>query len=151
MDMKEHRHVYPLAVIAVWLVILVAWLLMGCAAKVKAVEVHDTTFVAHHDTTIIYKTAERVEVLRDTIRETITLREQGDTIKVERYVYVERNKGRADTIYRDRLVADTAHHVSTEQKQVKSLPWWHGLKLGVFFALCGVIIFAVVNYTNRKK
>jgi large subunit ribosomal protein L21 len=84
MDMREHRHVYPLAVIAVWLVILAAWLLMGCAAKVKAVEVHDTTFVAHHDTTIIYKTAERVEVLRDTIRETITLREQGDTIKVEK-------------------------------------------------------------------
>lgn len=150
MDANKIKNL-PLWTLAVWLVILAAWLLMGCAAKVKAVEVHDTTFVAHHDTVTIYKTKERVDLERDTIRETVVLKDGGDTIKVERYVYVGRTNGRTDTIYRDRWRADTTRHAAVAESQEKPLPRWYGLKIGVFFALCGVIIIAVVNYTNRKK
>lgn len=142
------RTYYPLAVVAVWLVILAAWMLMGCTVQRRSVSVADTLLVVHHDTLREVAVKERTAYLHDTIATTITLRENGDTAKVVRYVYVERGNVVHDTVYRDAVREGHRQMVSNTHKVVEkwSVPW-----KAVFFAFSAVILVAVGSYWYLRK
>lgn len=97
MDVDKIKNL-PLWTLAVWLVILACWLLMGCRTKsvTEYVAVHDTLRVLSHDTVIktVTKTVTKkdsseryhfidVEKMVVTERDrTVTLNERGDTTRV---------------------------------------------------------------------
>ena len=92
MDANKIKNL-PLWTLALWLVILACWLLMGCRTKsvTEYVEVHDTLRVYNTDTLHDVRVVTKTDTLRQTESHFLTVNERGDTIR-EVHVYHEREK-----------------------------------------------------------
>lgn len=146
------RHTLPLAAVAVWLVILLAWLMMGgCVSKRTIVE-RDTLYHFTHDTVTTYINRFHTDTLRITDREVVTLRETGDTLHIIKYVDRVNTITRNETVYVDKIKTDTAMaSTSHTEKVVKRAPWWGMYGIPVLFLLCGFIFMFVCSNTKNKK
>lgn len=110
--------------------VALAALLPGCSPKIveRVSYVHDTTNVVRIDSVRYYQ------------RDSIFVREKGDTIfqYVERIRY--RDRFRIDTLVQMREVRDTAF---VERKVEKPLSWWQKARIGAFWWLCGALVLAL--------
>lgn len=111
--------------------VALAALLPGCSPKIveRVSYVHDTTNVVRIDSVRYYQ------------RDSIFVREKGDTIfqYVERIRY--RDRFRIDTLVQMREVRDTAF---VERKVEKPLSWWQKARIGSFWWLCGALVLALL-------
>lgn len=111
--------------------VALAALLPGCSPKIieRVSYVHDTTNVVRIDSVRYYQ------------RDSIFVREKGDTIfqYVERIRY--RDRFRIDTLVQMREVRDTAF---VERKVEKPLSWWQKARIGAFWWLCGALALALL-------
>lgn len=111
--------------------VALAALLPGCSPKIveRVSYVHDTTNVVRIDSVRYYQ------------RDSIFIREKGDTIfqYVERIRY--RDRFRIDTLVQMREVRDTAF---VERKVEKPLSWWQKARIGAFWWLCGALALALL-------
>lgn len=110
--------------------VALAALLPGCSPKIveRVSYVHDTTNVVRIDSVRYYQ------------RDSIFVREKGDTVfqYVERIRY--RDRFRIDTLVQMREVRDTAF---VERKVEKPLSWWQKARIGAFWWLCGALVLAL--------
>lgn len=111
--------------------VALAALLPGCSPKIveRVSYVHDTTNVVRIDSVRYYQ------------RDSIFVREKGDTVfqYVERIRY--RDRFRIDTLVQMREVRDTAF---VERKVEKPLSWWQKARIGAFWWLCGALVLALL-------
>ena len=111
--------------------VALAALLPGCSPKIveRVSYVHDTTNVVRIDSVRYYQ------------RDSIFVREKGDTVfqYVERIRY--RDRFRIDTLVQMREVRDTAF---VERKVEKPLSWWKKARIGAFWWLCGALVLALL-------
>lgn len=110
--------------------VALAAMLPGCSPKIveRVSYVHDTTNVVRIDSVRYYQ------------RDSIFVREKGDTVfqYVERIRY--RDRFRIDTLVQMREVRDTAF---VERKVEKPLSWWQKARIGAFWWLCGALVLAL--------
>lgn len=96
----------------------------------------DTTYIVKRDSVLFYD------------RDSIFIREKGDTI----YQYVEkwrwRDRVRVDTIYRTRVDSVAEERVK-EVQVIKPLSWWERLKMRGFWWLFGAVLLLLL-YVFRK-
>lgn len=110
--MKREKNLHPLmplAVVAVWLVLLPAWCLMGCTTKrlTEYVQIHDTIVTTHTDTLRITRTLTRTDTLREEQQHLITLSPLGDTLREVHYIRERQSTQLSDTTERYRSLADS--------------------------------------------
>lgn len=110
----------------------------GCSPRIyeRIVTQRDTTYIVKHDSVTFYD------------RDSIFVKEKGDTI----YKYVEkwryRDRVRVDTILRARV--DSVYVDRIKEVQVaKPLSWWESAKIGAFWWLLGALIVLLL-YVFRK-
>ena len=96
----------------------------------------DTTYIVKRDSVRFYD------------RDSIFIREKGDTI----YQYVEkwrwRDRVRVDTIYRARVDSVAVEHTKIVEVE-KPLSWWRKWQIGAFWWLCGAVVLLLL-WTFRK-
>ena len=97
---------------------------------------HDTTYVVKRDSVRFYD------------RDSIYIREKGDTV----YKYVEkwrwRDRVRVDTFYRTRVDSVFVEHTKIVEVE-KPLSWWRKWQIGAFWWLCGAVVLLLL-WTFRK-
>ena len=97
---------------------------------------HDTTYVVKRDSVRFYD------------RDSIYIREKGDTV----YQYVEkwrwRDRVRVDTFYRTRVDSVAVEHTKIVEVE-KSLSGWRKWQIGAFWWLCGAVVLLLL-WTFRK-
>lgn len=97
---------------------------------------HDTTYVVKRDSVRFYD------------RDSIYIREKGDTV----YKYVEkwrwRDRVRVDTFYRTRVDSVAVEHTKIVEVK-KPLSGWRKWQIGAFWWLCGTVVLLLL-WTFRK-
>ena len=92
---------------------------------------HDTTYVVRRDSVRFYD------------RDSIYIREKGDTI----YKYVEkwryRDRVRVDTFYRTRVDSVAVEHTKIVEVE-KPLSGWRKWQIGAFWWLCGAVVLLLL-------
>lgn len=78
-------------------------------------------------------------------RDTIRIEKRGDTMYVDRVSYVDRNRGRVDTIirYRDRDVIKEIPKEVEKIKEVNKLHWWQKTLMWIGVVAILFIIFVI--------
>lgn len=110
----------------------------GCSPRIyeRVITQRDTTYIVKRDSVKFYD------------RDSIFVREKGDTI----YKYVEkwkyRDRVRVDTILQVRVDSVAVERVK-EVKIEKPLSRWQSLKIGAFWWLCGAVVLLLL-WTFRK-
>lgn len=92
MDVSKFKNL-PLWTLAVWLLILSCWMLMGCRTKsvTEYVAVHDTLRTVRTDTVRDVRVVTKTDTLRQTESHTYTLDNRGDTVREIHFIHdVER-------------------------------------------------------------
>ena len=119
-------------------VLLLALLLASCSPRIveRVVAQHDTTYIVKRDSVTFYD------------RDSIFIREKGDTV----YQYVERwrwrDRVRVDTITRVKVDSLTVERIKEVPVQIP-LSGWERLKIGTFWWLLGLVA-ALLLWTFRK-
>ena len=119
-------------------VILLCLGLGGCSPRIyeRVITQRDTTYIVKRDSVRFYD------------RDSIFIREKGDTI----YQYVEkwrwRDRVRVDTIYRARVDSVFVDRIK-EVEVSKPLSWWENAKIRAFWYLFGVVLLLLL-YVFRK-
>jgi hypothetical protein len=112
----------------VWGALLLAFCLMGCRTKsvVEFVEVHDTLRTVQTDTVREYQWKTVHDTLRLSDVVTVTVRESGETIRVDRWRDRWKVVERHDTVDRYRAKYDSLLAVvsQTKEKEVVKEPWF---------------------------
>lgn len=176
-----------LALLAIMLLMSMAWSLIGCTRAVKSVtEVHDTVYVASHDadslisgsvhTDTIYMvrtdTVQTVSAIRDSvlIRDSVFVREKGDTIFIYKERWRERTAAAHDTIYKVRTDtvlrtrtdtvrvlryierADTSYMAHSGQSKVvrRKNHWTSFLLAAIIVLIAGATVWWVRRYLPKK-
>lgn len=110
----------------------------GCSPRIyeRVITQRDTTYIVKRDSVKFYD------------RDSIFVREKGDTI----YKYVEkwkyRDRVRVDTILQVRVDSVAVERIK-EVKIEKPLSWWQSFKIGAFWWLCGAVALLLL-WTFRK-
>jgi hypothetical protein len=134
----------------VWGALLLAFCLMGCRTKsvVEFVEVHDTVRMAQTDTVREYQWKTVHDTLRLSDVVTVTVRESGETIRVDRWRDRWKVVERHDTVDRYRAKYDSLLAVVSQVKEkevVIKRPWYSGLgwvMIGAIVALAVKVVIA---------
>lgn len=133
---RPGEHLAPLAfVTSLALLLLLAG---GCSPRIyeRVITQRDTTYIVKRDSVKFYD------------RDSIFVREKGDTI----YKYVEkwkyRDRVRVDTILQVRVDSVAVERIK-EVKIEKPLSWWQSFKIGAFWWLCGAVVLLLL-WTFRK-
>ena len=119
-------------------VILLCLGLGGCSPRIyeRVITQRDTTYIVKRDSVRFYD------------RDSIFIREKGDTI----YQYMEkwrwRDRVRVDTIYRARVDSVFVDRIK-EVEVSKPLSWWENAKIRAFWYLFGVVLLLLL-YVFRK-
>lgn len=135
-------------------------LLAGCASTRRAVNTYQTQQDSTYSSVQRLDSLFRVMMQRDSIhqRDSIYIREKGDTVTK----YVERTKyrivTRTDTVYRDRLRIDTLYINRTDSVTVekpvyieKQMKWYDKGFIWVGRLCClAAILWALFLYLKRK-
>ena len=108
----------------------------SCSPRIVDHYQRDTTYIVKRDSVRFYD------------RDSIFIKEKGDTI----YQYVEkwrwRDRVRVDTIYRARVDSVAVERIK-EVKVIKPLSWWETLKIRAFWWLFGAVLLLLL-YVFRK-
>lgn len=129
---------YLAALALITSVILLCLGLGGCSPRIyeRVITQRDTTYIVKRDSVRFYD------------RDSIFIREKGDTI----YKYVEkwrwRDRVRVDTIYRARVDSVFVDRVK-EVEVGKPLSWWENAKIRAFWYLFGAVLLLLI-YVFRK-
>ena len=124
--------------LALLLSVILLTLASGCSPRiVEHIRYqHDTTYVVRRDSVRFYD------------RDSIYIREKGDTV----YQYVEkwrwRDRVRVDTFYRTRIDSVAVEHTKIVEVE-KPLSWWRKWQIGAFWWLCGAVVLLLL-WTFRK-
>lgn len=119
-------------------IFLLALLLASCSPRIveRVVAQHDTTYIVKRDSVTFYD------------RDSIFIREKGDTV----YQYVERwrwrGRVRVDTIIRIKVDSLTVERIKEVPVQIP-LSGWERLKIGAFWWLLGLVAVLLL-WTFRK-
>ena len=119
-------------------ILLLALLLASCSPRIveRVVAQHDTTYIVKRDSVTFYD------------RDSIFIREKGDTV----YQYVERwrwrDRVRVDTITRVKVDSLTVERIKEVPVQIP-LSGWERLKIGAFWWLLGLVAVLLL-LTFRK-
>ena len=119
-------------------ILLLALLLASCSPRIveRVITQRDTTYIVKRDSVTFYD------------RDSIFIREKGDTV----YQYVERwrwrDRVRVDTITRVKVDSLTVERIKEVPVQIP-LSGWGRLKIGAFWWLLGLVV-ALLLWTFRK-
>lgn len=124
--------------LALLLSVILLTLASGCSPRIyeRVVTRRDTTYIVKHDSVTFYD------------RDSIFVKEKGDTI----YKYVEkwrwRDRVRVDTFYRTRVDSVAVEHTKIVEVE-KPLSWWRKWQIGAFWWLVGAVVLLLL-WTFRK-
>lgn len=116
--------------------VLLGWLLMGCTTTkyVPIPEYHnDTVRVTQYQRDSIY------------MHDSILVRQQGDTVTIDRWHTQYRDRWHTDTIYKSR-VDSVPYKVEVVKEIPAKLSWWERLRLNVSNVLLGVAVLVIILF-----
>lgn len=118
--------------------ILLCLVLFGCSPRVyeRVVTQHDTTYIVKRDSVRFYD------------RDSIFIKEKGDTMYIFKEKWRWRDRTRVDTIYRVRVDSVYVERAK-EVKVSKPLSLWQRIKIGAFWWLSGAVLLLLL-WTFRK-
>lgn len=136
-EQRRERRLFTAALSVIVLLIL-SILVFGCSPKVVEHIVHqrDTTYI------------EKVQIDSVFRRDSVLVREKGDTIYIYKEKVLEKYKFVRDTIVRvkvDSVAVETVKEVQVE----KPLSPWKRLEIGAFWWLLGAVVLLLL-WTFRK-
>jgi hypothetical protein len=141
----------------VWGVLLIAFCLMSCRTKsvVEVIEVHDTLRTHSVDTFTVYKSKEVHDTLRLTDYIKVTVKESGETIRVDRWRDRWQTIEVHDTVdsYKAKYDSLLAVKSQTHEKEVvKQASWWQRLGWQILGAVlfAGIIIAIIIRLKKTK-
>lgn len=120
--------------------VLLGWLLMGCTTTkyVPIPEYHnDTVRVTQYQRDSIY------------MHDSILVRQQGDTVTIDRWHTQYRDRWHTDTIYKSR-VDSVPYKVEVVKEIPAKLSWWERLRLNVSNVLLGVAVLVIILFFIRR-
>jgi hypothetical protein len=126
--------------LAIVFAVLLAWLLMGCTTTkyVPIPEYHnDTVRVTQYQRDSIY------------MHDSILVRQQGDTVTIDRWHTQYRDRWHTDTIYKSR-VDSVPYKVEVVKEIPAKLSWWERLRLNVSNVLLGVAVLVIILFFIRR-
>jgi hypothetical protein len=126
--------------LAIVFAVLLAWLLMGCTTTkyVPIPEYHnDTVRVTQYQRDSIY------------MHDSILVRQQGDTVTIDRWHTQYRDRWHIDTIYKSR-VDSVPYKVEVVKEIPAKLSWWERLRLNVSNVLLGVAVLVIILFFIRR-
>jgi hypothetical protein len=122
--------------LAIVFAVLLGWLLMGCTTTkyVPIPEYHnDTVRVTQYQRDSIY------------MHDSILVRQQGDTVTIDRWHTQYRDRWHTDTIYKSR-VDSVPYKVEVVKEIPAKLSWWERLRLNVSNVLLGVAVLVIILF-----
>jgi hypothetical protein len=122
--------------LAIVFAVLLGWLLMGCTTTkyVPMPEYHnDTVRVTQYQRDSIY------------MHDSILVRQQGDTVTIDRWHTQYRDRWHTDTIYKSR-VDSVPYKVEVVKEIPAKLSWWERLRLNVSNVLLGVAVLVIILF-----
>lgn len=136
-DRNERR--WFSAALALILTLALSILIFGCSPRIveKVVTQHDTTYV------------EKVKVDSLIRRDSVFVKEKGDSVYVYREKVVEKYRFLRDTIVRVKVDSVAVEHVK-EVKVEQPLSAWKKAKIRAFWWLLGAVVLLLV-WTFRKS
>lgn len=141
--LEEKRRAWRNLILIIIGCALVMWLLPGCKAKERIVEMP----VVHHDTTYITKEK------RDSIwqHDSVYIHEKGDTVLVEKWHTKYRDILQIDTF--KEFVHDTIGRPYPYEVEVPSkLTWWQRTQMYagdvLFLLIIGMVIYGYFKFTT---
>jgi len=126
--------------LAIVFAVLLAWLLMGCTTTkyVPIPEYHnDTVRVTQYQRDSIY------------MHDSVLVRQQGDTVTIDRWHTQYRDRWHTDTIYKSR-VDSVPYKVEVVKEIPAKLSWWERLRLNVSNVLLGVAVLVIILFFIRR-
>jgi hypothetical protein len=126
--------------LAIVFAVLLGWLLMGCTTTkyVPIPEYHnDTVRVTQYQRDSIY------------MHDSILVRQQGDTVTIDRWHTQYRDRWHTDTIYKSR-VDSVPYKVEVVKDVPAKLSWWERLRLNVSNVLLGVAVLVIILFFIRR-
>ena len=120
--------------------VLLGWLLMGCTTTkyVPIPEYHnDTVRVTQYQRDSIY------------MHDSILVRQQGDTVTIDRWHTQYRDRWHTDTIYKSR-VDSVPYKVDVIKEVPAKLSWWERLRLNISNVLLGVVVLVIIFFFIRR-
>lgn len=128
-------------VVGTTIVAMLLCLLMGSCTTTKYVTIPEY----HNDTVRV------TQYQRDSIymHDSILVRQQGDTVTIDRWHTQYRDRWHTDTIYKSR-VDSVPFKVEVIKEVPKKLSWWERLRLNISNVLLGVIAFVIILFFTRR-
>ena len=126
--------------LAIVFAVLLGWLLMGCTTTkyVPMPEYHnDTVRVTQYQRDSIY------------MHDSVLVRQQGDTVTIDRWHTQYRDRWHTDTIYKSR-VDSVPYKVEVVKEIPAKLSWWERLRLNVSNVLLGVAVLVIILFFIRR-
>ena len=126
--------------LAIVFAVLLGWLLMGCTTTkyVSMPEYHnDTVRVTQYQRDSIY------------MHDSILVRQQGDTVTIDRWHTQYRDRWHTDTIYKSR-VDSVPYKVEVVKEVPAKLSWWERLRLNISNVLLGVVVLVIILFFIRR-
>lgn len=128
-------------VVGTTIVAMLLCLLMGSCTTTKYVTIPEY----HNDTVRV------TQYQRDSIymHDSILVRQQGDTVTIDRWHTQYRDRWHTDTIYKSR-VDSVPYKVEVIKEVPAKLSWWERLRLNISNVLLGVIAFVIILFLLRR-
>lgn len=128
-------------VVGTTIVAMLVCLLMGSCTTTKYVQMPEY----HNDTVRV------TQYQRDSIymRDSILVRQQGDTVTIDRWHTQYRDRWHTDTIYKSR-VDSVPYRIEVVRELREPLSWWERLRLNISNVLLGVIVFVIILFFIRR-
>ena len=128
-------------VVGTTIVAMLLCMLMGSCTTTKYVTIPEY----HNDTVRV------TQYQRDSIymHDSILVRQQGDTVTIDRWHTQYRDRWHTDTIYKSR-VDSVPYKVEVVKEVPSKLSWWTRLRLNVSTVFLGVIAFVIILFFIRR-
>lgn len=128
-------------VVGTTIVAMLLCLLMGSCTTTKYV-----TMPEYHSDTVRVTQYQRDSIY---MHDSILVRQQGDTVTIDRWHTQYRDRWHTDTIYKSR-VDSVPYKVEVIKEVPNKLSWWERLRLNISNVLLGVIAFVIFLFFIRR-
>lgn len=128
-------------VVGTTIVAMLLCLLMGSCTTTKYV-----TMPEYHSDTVRVTQYQRDSIY---MHDSILVRQQGDTVTIDRWHTQYRDRWHTDTIYQSR-VDSVPYRIEVVRELHAPLSWWERLRLNISNVLLGVIAFVIIIFFIRR-
>lgn len=131
--------------VVAYIVMLIVGLAL-CALLGSCTTTKYVTMPEYHNDTVRVTQYQRDSIY---MHDSVLVRQQGDTVTIDRWHTQYRDRWRTDTIYKSR-VDSVPYKVEVIKEVPAKLSWWERLRLDISNVLLGVIAFVIILFLLRR-